>query len=174
MKSKKCKRGISSAGIRILGFSLIVLGFLITSFAFFSRGTDGEGPVIVFPSISGNVGGWAMFLISLLFIAFFLSTIFLPWIEFYRGRETGLKPLSWRQIPRESEEMEYMITINVPTPLKKTVFIEEDRNTLHLKSSSDRFFHRKYVLPEGFDVDGFDYEYEDDFLVMRLKLKKNI
>ena len=85
-----------------------------------------------------------------------------PHFEVFRG---DMKDL-------ESEEMEYMITIKIPSGLEKSVYVEEsEMGVITIYSHTDSTFHRSYDLPSGYEVEEYKYEYEGDYLVLRLKLK---
>ncbi len=166
--------GISSTGLRMLGMLLIVFGLLITSMAFVSEG--GEGVIIIFPFVFGNIGGWSALVLSIAFLAIFVLTSLLPWVLVSRksGSGFGSGSISWDLGPRESEIMEYMITIEVPNHLKRTIYVEGEDGTVHLRSSVDESFYRSYRLPEGFEVDEYDHEYEGDYLLLKLILKRQV
>jgi len=166
--------GVTTSGIRVLGLLLIVLGFMVSSIALMPE--DGEGVIVLFPFVFGNVSGLGAAFLSLLFMAVFLGMYILPWYIMRRQREgfRGFNPVRWDVRPRESEAMEYMITLEVPPRLRKTIYIEGEGGEVRLGSSSDASFHKSYSLPEGFEVDEYNYEYEGDYLVLRLKLKSAI
>ena len=91
--------------------------------------------------------------LSIAFLGIFIASSLLPWLLFSKkGWGNGLNQARWEYRPRESEVMEYMITIDLPRELRKTVYIEEEGNFVHLKSSAEDF-HRSYTLPVGFEVD---------------------
>lgn len=166
--------GVSSAGLRMLGMLLIVFGLLITSMAFVAEG--GEGVIVIFPFVFGNVGGWSAVALSITFLTIFVLTSLLPWILVTRrsGSSFSSRPIGWDLGPRESEVMEYMITIEVPSHLRSTIYVEGGDGTVQLRSSADESFHRSYRLPEGFEVDEYDHEYEGDYLLLKLKLIRSI
>ncbi len=165
-------RGISSAGLRLLGSLFIVLGLLIMSLSFAVGG--GEGFIFIFPFLFSGVGGWASIVLTIIFFSVFVATSLLPWFLMTRRRKPGFVFSTMRReyVPEESEAMDYVITIDVPTRLRKTIYIESDGYAVHLRSNVDGSFHRSYRLPEGFDMDEYDYEYEGSYLLLRLKLKR--
>jgi hypothetical protein len=158
----------------MLGMLLIVFGLLITSMAFVVEG--GEGVIVVFPFVFGNVGGWSALILSIAFLAIFVLTSLLPWIlvTWRSGSGFGSGSIGWELGTRESEVMEYMITIEVPRHLRRTIYVEGGDGTMQLRSSADESFHRSYRLPEGFEVDEYDHEYEDDYLLLKLILKRKV
>ena len=166
--------GVSSVGLRMLGMLLIVFGLLITSMAFVVEG--GEGVIVVFPFVFGNVGGWSAVILSIAFLAIFVLTSLLPWIlvTWRSGSGFGSGSIGWELGTRESEVMEYMITIEVPGHLRRTIYVEGGDGTMQLRSSADESFHRSYRLPEGFEVDEYDHEYEGDYLLLKLILKRKV
>ena len=136
----------------------------------------GEGTLVLFPFVFGGVSGGTALLLSFLFLGVFIASSLLPWYMLNRRRRewTGYRTVEWEVRPRESEAMEYMITLEVPPELKRTVFIEGVGGEVHLGSSVDGSFSRVYDLPHGFEVDDYTYEYEGDYLVLRLMLKRII
>jgi hypothetical protein len=165
--------GISSAGLRMLGMLFIVFGLMITSMAFMPE--DGEGVIVLFPFVIGNVSGTTAAILSLIFLGIFLATSLLPWYMFMRRRRHGAyNSYRWEVGPMESEVTEYMITIEIPKELKKTVYLEGLGGVIHLRSSLDVSFQRRYSLPEGFEMDDYTYEYDGDYLLLKLKLKRII
>jgi len=153
---------------------LIVFGVMVTSFAMMPEG--GEGAIVLFPFVFGEVSSGTAVLLSLVFLGVFIVSSLLPWYMFSRRRRewSGYRTVEWEVRPRESEAMEYMITLEVPQELKRTVFIEGVGGEVRLGSSVDGSFSRRYDLPRGFEVDEYNYEYEGDYLVLRLKLKRAI
>lgn len=168
-------RGVSSAGLRMLGMLLIVVGLLVTSIALSPEAGVGEGVVVIFPFIFGYVSGLAAVALTIAFLGIFIATSLLPWfLVSRRGLGDDFSQARREYIPRESEALEYMITINLPRGLRKTVYIEGEGNELHLRSSVDKSFHRSYTLPAGFEVDEYNYEYDGSYLLLKLKLKRTV
>jgi hypothetical protein len=166
--------GISSAGLRIGGMLLIIFGLLITSIALTPEGGFGEGVIVIFPFVFGNIGGWAAVALSIAFLGIFIASSLLPWFLISkRGWGNSIGQVKWEYRPQESEIMEYMITIDLPRELRKTVYIEDNGNVVHLRSNAEDF-HRSYTLPVGFEVDEYSYEYEGNYLILKLKLKRTI
>jgi len=165
--------GISSSGLRMLGMLLVVFGLLITSMALLP--VEGEGFIFIFPFVFGNVGGQTAAILSIIFMGLFLASSLLPWLLAYRGRRAweGFTPFRHEGGPRESEEMEYIITLEIPGPLKRKVYIEGDGDEVHLNSTADPTFHRTYKLPEGFQLDDYTYEYDGEYLLLKLKLTRS-
>lgn len=165
--------GISSVGLRVIGMMLIVFGFLLMSMAVVPE--DAEGVIVIFPFVIGNVSGWTAVVLSVAFLCLFIATSLLPWIMFFRRRSwEGYGPMWWEHGRRKPEIMEYMITIDIPPELRNTVFIDEQGGEIHLRSRADPTFNRRYTLPEGFEVDEYDHEYDGGYLLLKLRLKRRI
>ena len=163
--------GISSTGLRTLGMLFIVLGLMVISMAFVLN--EGEGVIVIFPFVFTNVGGWAAVALTLGFLGLFLAMSFLPWFLASRGGwEMRSGPRSWEH--SGSETTEYIITIDLPKGLRKTIYIESEEGVVHIRSSADSSFHRSYRFPGGFDIDTYNYEYESNYLLLKLKLIKRI
>ncbi len=82
--------------------------------------------------------------------------------------------------PRESfskgvdlDTMEYIITTELPKELMDSVYIEADDEEVYLMSTADDRFFKSYTVPEGFEVDEIDYDYEGNYLIMKLMLKRS-
>jgi hypothetical protein len=152
---------------------LIVFGFLLMSMAVVPE--DAEGVIVIFPFVIGNVSGWTAVVLSVAFLGLFIATSLLPWIMFSRRRPwVGYGPMRGEPRRREQEFMEYMITIDLPPELRDTVYIEGKEGVIHLRSRADSSFHRRYTLPEGFEVDEYDHEYDSSYLILKLKLKRRM
>ena len=166
--------GISSSGLRMLGMLLIVFGLMIASIALLPA--DAEGVVVIFPFVIGNVSGTAAAVLSVVFLGVFMATALLPWFLYSRRRGPwdGYGPFRWEPRQNGAEMMEYMITIEVPAKLRNTVYIEDERGVVHVRSDADPSFHRSYNLPEGFDLGDYSYEYDGGYLILKLKLERRI
>jgi hypothetical protein len=167
----KTSGGISSSGLRMLGLFIFSVGLLLTAMAFVQ--SSAEGVIVIFPFVIGNLNGWSAVALTLASIALFIATTFLPWFLFYRrgwAREEGVM---WDLNP--SHEMtDYIITVDLPTGLRKTIYLEEEDEIIHLRSRVDPTFNRIYKLPYGFEVDDYSYEYQENYLLLRLKLVRSI
>ena len=155
----------------MLGMLFIVLGLMVVSMALVP--SEGEGVVVIFPFVFTNVGGWAAVALTLGFLGLFLAISFLPWFLASKGvwgRRSG--PRNWEHIG--SETTEYIITIDLPKRLRKTIYIESGEDVVHIRSSADPSFHRSYRLPGGFDIDTYNYEYESNYLLLKLKLMRRM
>ena len=171
-------RGLSTVGLRMLGLILISVGLLIASMAFVSEGLDFEGVIVIFPFVFRNVSGGAAIIFTIIFFSFFILTSLLPWYIFSRrsgltDRVTNYKR-DYHPGGRDSDTMEYIITTELPRRLRKSIYIEADGEEIHLRSTQGEVFLRSYSLPRGFEVDEIDYDYEGDYLVLKLMLKRSI
>jgi len=165
-------RGLSSSGLRMIGLTLIVLGLVVTFLAMTGDVEDGRVN-FVFPFVFTNVGGWGMFTVSLLLFAFFILSSLLPWyLISRRGRLDSFIPFrqEWHARSSGPDTMEYIITTELPDRLRRRVYIEAADEEIRLRSTEDEAFLRSYSLPEGFEVEEIDYDYEGSYLVLKLSL----
>ena len=161
----------------MLGMMLIGIGLIIASLAFV-EGWEGEGWIVIFPFVFGNVGGWALVVFTIMFFTLFIISSILPWYLISRRGGLGDEFVTFRREgrprPRDSDTMEYVITTEIPGRLRNSVYIEAAEEEIHLRSTVDESFHRSYTLPRGFEVDEIDYDYEGGYLVLKLLLKRCI
>lgn len=163
--------GVSSSGLRALGIAFIAMGLLVTSMAFVTRG--GEGVIVIFPFVFGNVYGLGGVALMLVLACVFMTASMLPFFMFVRRREYGRTIFLEPEVQLdESEYTDYFITIEVPARLRNTIYIEGRGSVVNLKSRSDETFNRLYPIPHGFEVEDYGHEFDGDYLVMRLKLKR--
>lgn len=170
-------RGSLILNYRLLGTIFLVVGLILVSMAFLSEGFESEGFIIIFPFIFGNVKGSTAIFISLMFLGMFFMISILPWFLMSRRAvwAKGFKPyIIDHSLKRKTEFMDYIITIELPNHLKKSIYLEGNENFIYLKSNVDKTFFRRYKLPGNYDLDEFDYEYEGDYLLVKLKLKRTI
>lgn len=159
----------------MLGLALVGIGLLTTALAFVSEGGDGEGWIIIFPFVFGRVSGWAAAIFTIMFFIVFILSSVLPWyLISRRGHVDGGFTTIYREGARDmvSETMEYIITTELPARLRRSIYIETDNEEVRLRSSLDRAFNRKYTLPRGFTVEDIDYDYEGDYFLLKLILKR--
>jgi hypothetical protein len=71
-----------------------------------------------------------------------------------------------------TETIEYMITIEIDEILKDTIYLEDNLNEIVLLSEKDTTFRRSYRIPEPFIIDTVESAYEDEFLLLKVKLYK--
>ena len=158
----------SGSRLRLMGFLLMFAGLMVASLSFVG---DGEGVVLIFPFIYG-VEGWAGILLSLLFMGVFMASSLMPW---YLMSRKGLQVKPVEMEPDSDEAVDYLITLDVPQGLNKTIYVDggEDDSVV-LRSSADPGFYRVYNLPKDFLVDEYTYEYEENYLVLRLRLVRSL
>ena len=162
----------------MLGLILISVGLLIASMAFVPDSLDFEGVIIIFPFVFGNVSGGAAIIFTIAFFSFFILTSLLPWYIFSRrsGLTDGVATYKRDDRPwgRDSDTMEYIITTELPRRLRKSIYIEADGEEIHLRSTQGEVFLRSYSLPRGFEEAEIDYDYEGNYLILKLMLKRSV
>lgn len=157
------------------GLLMIVVGLSATA-AGIVAGIPAEGVIVVFPFILGEVSPMIAGVYSFIFFLTIAAASLFPWYIHTRVKST----------PRENEEatilegsltggehferVEYIITAEMPKKLEKTILVETNGASIHLQSSADKEFSRNYSIPEGHDLEGLDYDYEEGYLVLRLHL----
>ncbi|MFP3951352.1 MAG: hypothetical protein ACLFVP_04320 [Candidatus Bathyarchaeia archaeon] len=159
----------------IPGVILIMVGLIITSLALLSDAVKGEGIIIVFPFvINGSNSGMAV-LMTIIFISVLLLSTILPYYiaihrgGSYRGNE-GYYSFYEGMTDRTAERMEYMITTVIPKRLRDKIYIEEGEGEIYIKTRGDERYDKSYLLPEGFGVESLDYDYEGEYLLIKLRL----
>ena len=156
--------------LKMMGLLLILLGILIVSIALMPG--EGEGVIILFPFVFRVSGGLALLLSTLFFIAFAASMILLPWYLISRGGIGEVEEV-WTPLRRRRETTEYIITLEVPRRLRRTLYVEVgEEGEIYLRSTKDPTFERSYTLPAGFDVEDVEFDYEGNYLILRLLLRK--
>jgi len=171
-------RGLSSSGLRMVGIMLIFVGLVVASMAFAPEGVEGQGAVVIFPFVFGNMGVGAASVFSLMFFALFILSSLLPWYMIKRRSSLGDRLVAAhpeeRPRCRSLDTMEYLITAELPGRLRRSIYIEADEEAIYLRSAEDEAFLRSYSLPSGFEVDDIDYSYEGSFLLLKLVLKRDV
>jgi hypothetical protein len=152
----------------IVGLSTVAAGIV--------AGIPSESVTVVFPLIVGNVSPWIAGFYSLLFFLTLSTASLVPWyihtrekpppsededITITEGNLTG---------GDNFEHVEYVITAELPKKLEKTIMVESTGTSIHLYSTADKNFDKGYKIPEGHDLEGLDYDYEEGYLVLRLHL----
>jgi hypothetical protein len=157
------------------GLLMIVVG-LSTAAAGLVAGIPGEGVTVVFPFIVGDVSPWVAGIYSFLFFMTIASASLLPWYIHTRSRSTYGSNEDYTVIEGNLpggdnfEHVEYVITAELPKKLEKTILVESNGASIHLHSTADKEFNRNYSIPDGHDLEGLDYDYEEGYLVLRLHL----
>jgi hypothetical protein len=156
------------------GFLLVMIGMFVTSFAFIPL-TNAR--IIIFPFVFENVSSITAVLMSLMFFTMFAVTSLLPlFISLQRSKvyewDEGIYTLNETHFSGSNvtETQEYMITTEIPDALKDTIFLEDNLNEIVLLSDKDNGFNRAYSIPDQFIIDSVESAYEDQFLVLKVKL----
>jgi hypothetical protein len=160
------------------GFMLVLLGLMVTSWAFIPQG---GATVVFFPFVFNGVGGPVALLISLIFFTLFSLSSLLPLYLLlkrndYTDWDEGLYNLHDSVISggNTTESLEYMITTEIPGGLKDSIYLEEDDDSIILMSSKDTNFVKTYSLPEDYHVDEVESEFEGSFLLVRVRLTRDL
>ena len=157
------------------GILLIIIG-LSTAAAGLVSGLPTEGVTVVFPFIVGEVSPFTAGLYSFLFFTTIACASLLPWyIHTRRGEaytsEEDVTIMEGKMMGGEGfEHVEYVITAELPKKLEKTILVETRGTAIHLHSSADKEFKRIYQIPENHDLESFDYDYDEGYLVLKLNL----
>ena len=161
----------------VAGLALVLLGLMITSWAFIPQG----GAAVLFPFVFTGAGGTAAMLVSLVFFAVFSLSSLLPLYILLRGNDytdwdEGLYNLRDSVVSGggTTESLEYMITTEIPGGLRDSIYLEEDEESITLMSSRDAGFVKRYSLPEDYRVDEVESEFEGSFLLVRVSLKRDL
>lgn len=156
------------------GFLLVMMGLFVTSFAFIPLTNT---RIIVFPFVFENVSSITAVLMSLMFFTMFAMTSLLPlYISLQKSKvyewDEGIYTFNENKFMggNVTETMEYMITTEIPDTLKDTIFLEDNLNEIILLSEKDHRFNRAYSIPDQFIIDSIESAYEDEFLVLKVKL----
>lgn len=164
-----------SKAMFLSGFIMILVGLSAVAAGIVS-GIPVEGVAVVFPFIVGEVSPITAGLYSFLFfLTIALASIF-PWYLHTRknplllGSEDVTVMEGNLSGGENFEHIEYVITAELPKGLKKTILVESNSNVISLHSTLDKDFNRNYYIPDGHDLEGLDYDYEEDYLVLRLHL----
>ncbi len=159
------------------GFLLVMMGLFVTSFAFIPL-TNAK--IIVFPFVFENVSSITAVLMSLMFFTMFAATSLLPlYISLHKSKvyewNEGIYTLNENKFMggNVTETIEYMITTEISETLKDSIFLEDNLNEIVLLSEKDPNFKRIYNVPEPYIIDSVESAYEDEFLVLKVKLYKD-
>lgn len=169
--------GKSSSRLRITGMSIFLFGLLVTTLTFIVGRVKGEELGQTLPLLLGNVRGETLLLIMIFCLGISLILSHQAWHQVYQRLlivEEDRQPTGTYKPPQKSRVMEQIITIELPDHLKKTLYIEENNDTIIVKSRVDKTFNRRYEMPKGFDLNGFKHDYEGNYLLLMLKLKQSI
>jgi len=171
----------ASPGTRLIklvsGFMLVMMGLFVASFAFIPLS---RAKIVIFPFVFENVNSVTAVFMSLMFFAMFAMTSMLPfYLSLQRSRmyewDEGVYTINENNFSggNVTETIEYMITTEIPETLKDTIFLEDNLNEIVLLSEKDASFRKIYGIPEPFIVDSVESAYEDELLVLKVKLYKD-
>jgi hypothetical protein len=162
------------SSLLVAGFGLIMLGLMVVAYAV----TPPNSTIVFFPFFVFGAGGTAAFIVGMAFFVLFMASTLLPvYLALRRGG-----PAEWDEeiytmhegTPLSSfyETIEYMITTEIPQGLEGSIYIEEDEGRLMLLSSRDSGYVRVYDLPPNCLVDDLESDYEGNYLLLRVRLRK--
>jgi hypothetical protein len=157
------------------GFIMIIIGFSTVATGMI-MGIPVEGVTIIFPFIVGEVSPILAGLYSFIFFVTIASASLLPWYIHTREKPTytGNEDITVMEGNLSSgenfEHIEYVITAELPKRMEKTILVESNGTSIHLHSTLDKEFSRNYTIPDGHDLEGLDYDYDEGYLVLRLHL----
>ena len=152
----------------VTGLSLAAAGLV--------AGLPVENVSILFPFLVGDVNPWTAALYSVFFFITVATVSFIPVYLYNRAQSTSPYNLNYTiseisgQRGREFEHVEFIITTELPKKLDKTIMIETTGRGVTLRSTKDVGFLKSYTIPDGHVLEELDYDYEDSYLVLRLKL----
>ena len=153
-----------------------MLGIFVMSFASIPMS---DAKIVIFPFMFENVNSVSVVLMSLTFFAMFGMTSMLPFYLSVKSSrmyewDEGIYTLNENNFSggNVTETMEYMITTEINEYLKDTIYLEDNLNEIVLLSEKDTSFRRKYSIPEPYIIDMVESAYEDEFLVLKVKLYK--
>ena len=157
------------------GFLMIIVG-LSTVAAAIVTGLPFKEVTVVFPFIVGGVSPILAGLYSFIFFVTIAAASLLPW--YIHTREKSKYTCNEDATVMEGnlssgenfEHIEYVITAELPKRMEKTILVESNGASIHLHSTLDKDFNRDYTIPDGHDLEGLDYDYDEGYLVLRLHL----
>jgi len=167
-----------------LAIAFIFIGMLLmmlASILSFSGG-EGGGGIVVFPFFFVSLSGTLAFVVIVAFLVLSLTFVFLPWIlgpkrilrvaERITGLKSGdLELREGKKIHTDGVE-DYLITLKMPGFKEENIEVRVFHNELTVQGSKNgEVFRRTYELPRGFEPKGVKYNFEADFLVIRVSLK---
>jgi hypothetical protein len=161
-----------------VGLLLLVIGIFLSSISLFGE-IGKESVILIFPFLFSYLEGSGGIIITLIFFSLMLLSTFLPWYltmkrnqDYYIDKSYSYKKFNkpWDQL---AETLEFIITSQVPDPLYKTLYLETDGNKIFIKSRKDLKYKKSYSLPSGFNIGNLDYDYDGDYLVIKLHLLRD-
>jgi hypothetical protein len=160
----------------IIGIYLIASIILTSSIILFPKlGTR----IILFPFTFEGLNGVTAIMASIIFFVLFTLPSIIPfYLNYHYSRHyvwgDSLFSLNENNSKTNTvtETVDYMITSEVPQKLKDSIDIYDNDTELVIKSISDKRFIKVYPLPENHTVDSLQYEFEGDFLLLKVSLKR--
>lgn len=157
------------------GLLMIIVG-LSTLAAGIVMSIPVKGVTVVFPFMVGEVSPILAGLYSFILLVTIASASLLPW--YIHTREKSKYTCNEDATVMEGnlssgenfEHIEYVITAELPKRMEKTILVESNGASIHLHSTLDKEFNRNYTIPDGHDLEGLDYDYDEGYLVLRLHL----
>jgi len=168
----------------MLGVALILAGILLMTAASSLYTDDGESTLIIFPFLV-KMSGTATLILTVIYLAISILMVFLPWILISRRFRAAAERLArieygsitpHRVIRRASMIKDYILTLKMPGFKSEDISIKVFGNTLNVEACRDgkTAFTREYRLSEGYEAESIKYNFEGDFLIIRLKLKRRV
>jgi uncharacterized protein (DUF983 family) len=162
--------------VMLMGGLIMIIVGLSTVAAGIVMGIPVKEVTVVFPFMVGEVSPMLAGLYSFLFFMTIASASMLPWYVHirekptYEGNEDFTVMEGNLSDGENFEHIEYVITAELPKRMEKTILVESNGTSIHLHSTLDKEFKRNYTIPDGHDLEGLDYDYEEGYLVLRLHL----
>jgi hypothetical protein len=175
VEDKVNSRARNRKALLVGGLFMIIVG-LSAAAAGIVAGIPTQGVTVIFPFIMGDVSPVIAGAYSFVFFLTFASVSLLPWyihthVKSTQGDSEDITIVEGNLLGGEHfERVEYVITAEMPRRLEKTILVETNEDSIHLHSSADKDFGRSYPIPEGHELEGLDYDYEEGYLVLRLHL----
>jgi len=176
-KRPENRKALNRPALLVGGFMLVLLGLMVTSWAFIPQGAA----IVFFPFVFSGAGGTMALIMSLAFFTLFSFSSLLPLYLLLRRNDytdwdEGLYNLHDSVVSggNTTESLEYMITTEIPGSLKDSIFLEEEDDSIILMSSKDAGFVKTYDLPEDYHVDEVESEFEGSFLLVRVRLSRDL
>jgi len=174
-------RGRAGPSVRprllVAGLTLILLGLMVTSWSFI---LGGEATVVLFPFVLSGLSVPATIIMSMVFFTLFAASSILPLYMLLRRSaysewDEGIYSIhdSVMSGGDASETVELMITTEVPGGLRESIYIEEGGDKLTLLSSKDPGFVKSYDIPDAYYVDDVESDYEDGYLLIKVRLSRD-
>jgi hypothetical protein len=161
---------LSSWNLRIIGLALFAMGLIVVSMAFISSEMDGY--IMIFPFVFGNLKGLPAVALTLGSIIFYAITFLTPYYLISKENLNTRQMVYFEDTLRYTDLTDYIITVDFPIQLRDSFFMEYEENILRVGSKEQPLFIRNYDLPEGFEVEDYHHEFDDKYLILKLKLRK--